>query len=54
MEDDIKKAIELLKNNDYIVIKMTQRMNEAADRCAETGYGECMDCPCFICAAGLE
>lgn len=54
MEEDIKKAIDLLKSNGYIVRKMTQSMDEAADRCAETGYGDCMDCPCFICAVGLE
>ncbi len=54
MDEDIKKAIDLLESNDYIIIKMTQSMYEAADECAETGYGDCTGCPCFICAAGLE
>lgn len=54
MEEEIKKAIELLKKNDYVVEKMTERMNEDADKCAECGYGDCMECSCFICAAGLE
>ena len=54
MEDKIKEAIDLLRKNDYVVVKMTDRMNEDADKCAETGYGECTSCSCFICAAGLE
>lgn len=54
MEDKIKEAIELLKKNDYVVVKMTDRMNKDADKCSETGYGDCTCCSCFICAAGLE
>ena len=54
MKDKIKEAIDLLRKNDYVVVKMTDRMNECADKCAETGYGDCMDCPCFICAGGNE
>lgn len=54
MEDKIKEAIDLLRKNDYVVVKMTDRMNECADKCAELGYGDCMDCPCFICAGGNE
>ncbi len=54
MEDKIKEAIDLLRKNDYIVVKMTDRMNKCADECAESGYGDCMDCPCFICAGGND
>ena len=54
MEEKIREAIELLRKNDYVVVKMTNRMYEDADRCSETGYGDCMNCSCFICAAGIE
>lgn len=54
MEDKIKEAIDLLRKNDYVVVKIKDRMNEDADKCAETGYGDCTSCSCFICAAGLE
>lgn len=54
MEEKIKEAIELLQKNGYVVKKFTSRMDEDADRCSETGYGDCMSCSCFICAAGIE
>ena len=54
MEEDIKKAIELLRQNDYFVTKITPCMDKASDECSETGYGDCMDCPCFVCIAGIE
>ena len=54
MEEKIKEAIELLRKNDYVVVKYDNKMHEDADKCAETGYGDCSCCSCFICAAGLE
>lgn len=54
MEDKIKEAIELLRKYDYVVVKFDNEMHEDADKCAETGYGDCTCCSCFICAAGLE
>jgi hypothetical protein len=54
MEEDIKKAIELLERNNYFVKKISDKMNEDADACAEQGCGDCMYCSCFICAAGIE
>lgn len=49
MEDKIKEAIDLLRKNDYVVVKITDGMNKYTDACA-SGYGNCIDCPCFICA----
>jgi hypothetical protein len=54
MEEEIKKAIELLRKNDYVVTKINDQMNKDADGCAESGCGDCMYCSCFICAAGIE
>ena len=31
MEEKIKEAIELLRKNDYVVVKMTDRMNKCAE-----------------------
>ena len=54
LEERIKEAIELLRENGYIVNKLTEKMMDEADKCAECGYGDCMTCSCFICAAGIE
>ena len=54
MEEEIKKAIELLRKNDYIVRKYTEEMDKDAEGCLESGCGDCMYCSCFICAAGIE
>lgn len=54
MTKEISEAISLLQNEGYIVKKFTTNMDEDADHCAETGCGDCMNCSCFVCAAGLE
>ena len=54
MESKIKEAIELLQKNGYVVKKFTDTMNDDANKCAETGYGDCTTCSCFVCLAGIE
>lgn len=54
MEERIKEAIELLQKNNYVVKKFTSEMDEDSDSCAESGYGDCMSCSCFVCMAGIE
>lgn len=54
MDKKIKEAIELLRKNDYVVVKFDNDMHEDADRCLQTGYGDCTCCSCFICACGNE
>lgn len=55
---DIEKAISLLKQNGYWVIKDTERMKMDMDRCVEMDKrGESMDCAgcaCNICLLNLE
>ncbi len=54
MEERIKDAIELLRNNGYMVKKFTSKMDEDADSCVEARCGDCMSCSCFVCMAGIE
>lgn len=50
MSEEIIKAINLLKENGYIIKKMTPAMKEAAKKCEECGYeGDCLDCACSVC-----
>ena len=50
---DISVAKKLLKENGYIVKKITKRMKEDCNQCEElNSKGECMDCldcSCNIC-----
>lgn len=53
--DEISKAIKLLSDNDYLIIKMVQTMKDDADECAEMFGGmtdkdcsECSLCGCFL------
>lgn len=56
IQKEIEKAIELLRKNNYLVEKLPneEAMNKDADKCVETSCGDCMECACFICAAGVE
>lgn len=50
MENNIQEAIKLLRENGYIVKKITTDMKKDADKCEENGYeGDCMGCSCSIC-----
>ena len=53
MEEEIKEAIELLRNNGYVVKKLTKAMKEDCARCEkmqEQGEDmECFECACSIC-----
>lgn len=52
MDENIKAAIELLRENDYVVIKKTQSMKDDMDACAEmSSKGQNMDC--FSCACNI-
>lgn len=54
MEEEIKKAITLLKNNGYFVTKIPKNLCDNAKECSETGHGECTDCSCFACIIGCD
>lgn len=56
MENNIKEAIKLLENNGYFVAKVPEDKDlcSNARECMETGYGECMDCSCFVCLCGCD
>jgi len=53
MDTKINEAIELLRENDYIVKKFTSRMQKDVDECkASEESGEekdCMGCSCNMC-----
>lgn len=48
MEEEIKKAITLLKNNGYFVTKIPKNLCDNAKECSETGHGECTDCVALL------
>lgn len=54
MEQKIKDAITLLKENGYFVTKMPEKLNNTAKTCCETDCGDCMECNCFVCMLGNE
>lgn len=54
MEEEIKKAITLLKSNEYFVTKIPKNLCDNAKECSETGHGECTDCSCFACIIGCD
>lgn len=53
MNEEIKNAIKLLKNNGYIVKKWTRSMEEDANECEEMeekGMSkDCCGCSCYVC-----
>lgn len=53
MEDKIKEAIKLLRDNGYIVKKWTPAMNRDADECErmdiEGKSKDCIGCSCNVC-----
>ena len=54
MEDEISKAIILLRKNGYFVSKIPDDLCKTAEECSETGRGECTDCSCFKCIIGND
>lgn len=45
-----ERAIELLRNNGFVVKKITRAMEMDAKECEECGYeGDCLGCACSIC-----
>ena len=54
MNEEIEKAIKLLRSNGYVVVKYTKAMDVEAEKC-ELGEDKlCQDCSCFICMAGIS
>jgi hypothetical protein len=50
VSNKIKEAKELLFENGYIVIKMTDQMKKDSDDCEVNGFeGDCSSCSCSIC-----
>lgn len=53
MKEEVKQAINLLRNNGYIVLKWTKEMEYAANECEEMEENgesmDCCDCPCNVC-----
>ncbi len=44
------EAIELLKQNGYVVKKLTKINQEDIDKCCESeGEKDCMGCSCSVC-----
>ena len=54
MEEEIKKAIDLLCKNGYYVKKIPGHLCETAEKCCKEGIGDCMNCSCFLCLLGNE
>lgn len=54
MEEKIKEAIKLLRENNYFVHKIPDNLCDTAENCCETGYGDCCDCSCFVCLVGND
>lgn len=50
MEQNIKDAIALLKENGYIIKKLTKAMKRDADECETSNCEkECLGCACNVC-----
>lgn len=50
MDDKIKEAIKLLRENGYIVRKLSKTQQEDADECETLdGDKECFGCSCSVC-----
>lgn len=50
MDEKIKEAIQLLRDNGYIVKKLTPLMIEDSDECeASDGSKDCLGCSCSLC-----
>lgn len=47
--EKIEKAMALLHENGYIVIKLTKEMEEDSDKCEACGGGDCLACSCSMC-----
>ena len=54
MEEEINKAIKLLRQNGYFVKKIPEKLDKVSKECCDSGYGECVDCNCFACLIGNE
>lgn len=49
-KEKISDAIKLLRENGYVVKKLTKAMKEDADECERCGFeGECISCACSVC-----
>ena len=50
MEDQIREAISLLRENGYAVNKMSKDMIKDMEECDESGgEKDCSECSCSIC-----
>jgi hypothetical protein len=53
MNEEIKKAIELLRENGYVVKKLTESMKKDCAKCEEMSCRsedmECFECACSVC-----
>jgi hypothetical protein len=48
--EEIKKAIKLLEDNNYIVKRLTRYMKKDRQECDESNYQkECVGCSCCVC-----
>ena len=52
LEDKIQEAKKLLRENGYVIIKLTQAMKDDLDECDRSeGDKDCSSCSCSICIA---
>ena len=50
MENQIDEAIELLRENGYVVKKITESMQRDSDKCEQAEEEQdCLGCACSIC-----
>ena len=48
--EKIKEAIRLLRDNGYVVKKLSKTQKQDADECESCGFnGDCSSCSCSIC-----
>ena len=48
INEDISNAIKLLRDNGYIVKKISEPMLRDSKRCGEVDF-DCIDCICSVC-----
>ena len=52
-EEELENAIKIVRQNGYILQKLTKRMEEAANKCEEMEENgksmDCCGCPCSVC-----
>lgn len=53
MNDNLKEAIHVLKENGYIAIQITEDMESCFNTCIEVNGGNCGDCSGNVCLLSI-